>query len=35
VAQVHRMTFDEAVDTGAFDPHERATVLRGGVSFRF
>jgi hypothetical protein len=34
VAQLHRLAFDE-LDSSAFEPHERASVVRGGVSIRF
>jgi hypothetical protein len=34
VAQMHRLAFDE-LDSSAFEPHERASVVRGGVSIRF
>ncbi len=33
VAQSHALTFDDGVDS--FDPHERATQVRGGVTLRF
>jgi hypothetical protein len=33
IAQNHAMTFDDAIE--AFDAHERATQVRGGVTLRF
>jgi hypothetical protein len=35
IAQTHRLTFDEPLASTPFEEHERAAVVRGGVSIRF